>query len=104
MLIPIQYLELLTICLVFLFIFRVFKALSLENNTSLIGIPQPEILPLSPILEKNHHKLITLEPIIASEPALRIPFNLEKTPQADAIQIQPSTNQTLLNNYIGDFF
>ena len=115
---PIHILETLTICLILLNIYRIFRHLSLENdNNGLpISIPEPnQNLQTLTNLHKESSGKLTPEiksstSNIEDRPSLKLAAPSASTLSASSkkqILHLPEKNephQTVLKNYIGDFF
>ncbi len=106
-LLPIHIVELLTISLIFLSAFRVFKHLSLETSTNTFHIAQTDQpvgnQPIKPETKASQPVSMLANPTLNKQ--IQSNTNTPLTqPKSKIEENNPEQAQTLLKNYIGDFF
>ena len=113
---PIHILETITICLILLNIYRIFRHLSLDNENNSLPIPIPRLNENQPALTIPTQKTSgTLTPEVKSSfieekasPKITDPniSTLSDLSQKQILHLpeKAERHQTVLKNYIGDFF
>lgn len=107
---PIHILEFITVCLILLSAFRIFRELSLEvnNDASQYALSEPSTKPLDS--NKNSLNRQTFDPTPKTETTLKLISNNDKLlpskslKQTTAESELTEQHQAVLKNYIGDFF